>query len=150
MTELKSPSDKDLWEASCITRVQLASWPDSSLSDHAVGVRVSLQFLFDWIAKATTPRPIAEYHEDMGPVLWWKLEETSEIRGGELCIDRKWAGEPPYVGGPNDLGITVEAHVRLISQMDQEHEPGIVRRTLGGWPGYHTHFTPIPLPMVPK
>lgn len=21
----------------------------------------------------TTPRPIAEYHEDMGPVLWWKF-----------------------------------------------------------------------------
>lgn len=98
----------------------------------------------------TTPRPIDEYHEDMGPVLWWCLNATSEVRGGDLCIDLAWLGEPPYVGSPNDLGITVEAHVRLTSQLDQEHEPEIVRRTLGGWPGYHTHFTPLPpMPKVP-
>jgi hypothetical protein len=30
--------------------------------------------------------------------------------------------EPPYVGGPGD----------------------------GGWPGYHTHWTPIPMPTEPK
>jgi hypothetical protein len=35
--------------------------------------------------------------------------------------------------------------------MDQEHEPEIVRRTLGGWPGYHTHFTPLPpMPEIPN
>lgn len=94
-----------------------------------------------------TPRPLSEWHEDMGDVLWWCWTPASEENGGKAC----WAGEPPYVGTPLDCGITVEAHVRLISQMDQEHEPEIVRRHLGGWPGYHTHFTPLPpLPSAPK
>jgi hypothetical protein len=79
-------------------------------------------------------RPLEEWHEDMGPKLWWKFPIE----------------EPPYVGSPLDLGITVEAHVRLISQLDQDHEPEIVRRSLGGWPGYHTHFTDIAIPRVPK
>jgi hypothetical protein len=35
---------------------------------------------------APEPRPLAEYHEDLGPVLWWLLP-----------VD-----EPPYVGSPLD------------------------------------------------
>lgn len=54
----------------------------------------------------TTPRPTAEYHEDMGPVLWWRLPIV----------------EPPWVGTPNDIG---------------------------GWPDYHTHWTPLPQVVVP-
>lgn len=50
-------------------------------------------------------RPIGEYHEDVGPVLWWTFPIT----------------EPPYVGSPLDCE----------------------------WPGYHTHFTEIPLPEKP-
>lgn len=96
------------------------------------------------LALGATPRPLAEYHEDMGPVLWWAWEAEGNGLPG------RWLGEPPYVGSPNSLGITVEAHVRLISQLDQEHEPEIVRRSLGGWPGYHTHFTPLPpMPLPP-
>ena len=51
-----------------------------------------------------TARPLSEYHEDFGAVLWWQFP----------------VNEPPYVGSPlcND------------------------------WPGYHTHWTP--LPPVPK
>lgn len=83
-------------------------------------------------------RPLAEWHEDMGPMLWWKFP-----------ID-----EPPYVGSPLDLGITVEAHTttRIITQVDQSHdpEPVITRTDVGGWPGYHTHFTPIQIPEEPK
>jgi hypothetical protein len=93
-------------------------------------------------------RPRSEWREGMGDKLWWCLKEV-RASNGELRGYR-WAGEPPYVGSPLDLGITVEAHVRLISQLDQEHEPQIVRRNLGGWPGYHTHFTDIVIPKVPK
>ena len=39
-------------------------------------------------------RPIKEYHEDMGNVLWWKFPIE----------------EPPYVGTPNDLGFPVRIH----------------------------------------
>jgi hypothetical protein len=48
------------------------------------------------------PRPLAEWHEDLGPMLWWFFPIE----------------EPPYVGGPLDTD----------------------------WPGYHTHWTPIPVP----
>jgi hypothetical protein len=33
-----------------------------------------------------TPRPIADWHEDVGPLLWWTFPH----------------GEPPYVGSPDD------------------------------------------------
>lgn len=82
----------------------------------------------------TTPRPITEYHEDMGPMLWWNFPIE----------------EQPYVGTPNDLGRTVEAHTRIITQVNQITKPVISRINVGGWPGYHTHFTPIPIPTVPK
>lgn len=68
-------------------------------------------------------RPISEYHEDMGPVLWWRFP-----------ID-----EPPYVGSPLDLGFPIE--------MTIDWQGGVPLKTrvhVGGWPGYHTHFTPLP------
>lgn len=45
-------------------------------------------------------RPLEEWHEDYGDVLWWTFP----------------IAEPPYVGSP------------LCSD----------------WPGYHTHWTPLP------
>lgn len=73
------------------------------------------------------PRPISEYHEDMGPVLWWKFP-----------ID-----EPPYVGTPMDLGHTVEVSVQAVG-VDK-----MMRANVGAWPGYHTHFTPLPKVSAP-
>ncbi len=78
----------------------------------------------------TTARPISEYHEDMGDVLWWKFPIT----------------EPPYVGSPNDLGheVVVETGVYGMGHEGSERiGSGITRVHAGGWPGYHTHFTPI-------
>jgi hypothetical protein len=50
--------------------------------------------------------PGERYHEDDGPVLWWRFP-----------VD-----QPPYAGTPND----------------------------SDWPGYHTHFTPLPpAPVAP-
>lgn len=74
------------------------------------------------------PRPIEEYHEDMGDVLWWKFPIE----------------EPPYVGRPTDIGLTVEAHTYLVTHTNQTEEPVITRLDVGGWPGYHTHWTPLP------
>ena len=51
-------------------------------------------------------RPLEEWWEAYGDVLWWKFPSE----------------EPPYVGSPLDEN----------------------------WPGYHTHWTPIPLPEPPK
>lgn len=39
-------------------------------------------------AETAVPRPLSEYHEDCGVVLWWAFPIT----------------EPPYVGTPNDRG----------------------------------------------
>jgi len=69
-------------------------------------------------------RPISEYHEDMGNVLWWKFP-----------ID-----EPPYVGSPLDLGFTVEVELRTHANSSK------TALMVGGWPGYHTHFTLIETP----
>lgn len=79
------------------------------------------------------PRPIAEYHEDMGPVLWWRFPIE----------------EPPYCGTPNDIGMTINIETR-ITLPDGSMQPSSVRNfDVGGWPGSHTHFTPIPIPRTP-
>jgi hypothetical protein len=107
-----------------------------------------IDFDLIYFRELTTPRPIDEYHEDMGPVLWWCWEHVPVIRDGVPEVESRWLGEPPYVGSPNDLGFTVEAHTttRVITQSNQEHdpEPVIHRIHAGGWPGYHTHWTPLP------
>ncbi len=54
---------------------------------------------------AVRPRPLAEWREDIGPVIWWRFP-----------LD-----EPPYVGSPLDCD----------------------------WPEYHTHWTPIIIPLDP-
>jgi len=75
-----------------------------------------------------TARPLCEWTEDDGSVLWWRFP-----------ID-----EAPYVGSPLDLGQTVEVAVRTHNAEDVA-----VRKHVGGWPGYHTHWTPIPFPSPP-
>lgn len=77
---------------------------------------------------AVIARPLAEWHEDIGPVLWWRFP-----------ID-----EPPYVGTPLDNGQPVEVlfHTRARTKI-------VHRDSVGGWPGYHTHFTPIQIPEEP-
>lgn len=76
-----------------------------------------------------TARPLADWHEDIGPVLWWTMPVT----------------EAPYVGSPLDLGKTVEIHTH-----DTGAGPRVAARTtIGGWPGYHTHWTPLPPAPIP-
>ena len=72
-------------------------------------------------------RPLAEWHEDIGPVLWWRFPIE----------------EAPYAGTPLDLGQTVEVLVRTHGREE------MLRLMVGGWPGYHTHWTPIPEPVGP-
>lgn len=75
-------------------------------------------------AELHTPRPLSEWHADMGDVLWWKFP-----------IDG-----PPYVGTPLDRGER-----RFIALYDEDGT-GIAEMwvNVGGWPGDHTHFTPLP------
>jgi hypothetical protein len=89
------------------------------------------------LTELTTPLPRAEYHEDMGPVLWWKFPVE----------------EPPYVGSPNDVGFTVEAEVIMRTHSDPGGDgtvTAVTRRNVGGWPDYHTHFTLLPRVEKPK
>jgi len=67
--------------------------------------------------------PLNAWSEDDGDVLWW------------CWTGSKWAGEPPYVGSPLDCGRTYEGSI------GGQHIGPIV---LGGWPGYHTHWTRLP------
>lgn len=89
------------------------------------------------IKALTTPRPLSEYHEDMGDVLWWKFPVE----------------EAPYVGSPNDLGYSVVVRTQsniftalgeAAPPVDKIHSIGV-----GGWSGYHTHWTPIPKVVAP-
>jgi len=68
-------------------------------------------------------RTLDEWNEDDGSVCWWALDENGQ-----------WLGEPAYIGSPLDLG-------RAYSLTIGDHE---FVATLGGWPGYHTHWTPHP------
>ena len=68
--------------------------------------------------------PLSDYHEDMGDVLWWRFPIV----------------EPPYVGSPTDLGHTVVVHARTVAGWSE------TTIQVDGWPGCHTHFTPIDVP----
>lgn len=70
---------------------------------------------------------IDEYHEDMGPVMWFQFPIE----------------EPPYVGTPLDCG-----HPYKVSIVATDGTDECMTGTVGGWPGYHTHW--IPLPKVVK
>jgi hypothetical protein len=69
-----------------------------------------------------TARPLSEWTEETGDVLWWAFPIQ----------------EPPYVGSPLDLGR--EIVITLIVMGKQT----TITRDIGGWPGYHTHWTPLP------
>lgn len=74
-------------------------------------------------------RPLSEWDEDIGDALWWRFPIV----------------EAPYVGTPLDLGQTVEIEFRT--------NAGTVvhRHLVGGWPDYHTHWTPLPpMPREPN
>jgi len=84
-----------------------------------------------------TARPIAEWSDEDGCALWWKFPIV----------------EPPYVGTPNDLGreIVIETQVMTLRGGDpiatvvvQPYRGSSGQRlNVGGWPGYHTHWTPL-------
>jgi len=84
--------------------------------------RPAPEALIDHLGDLHTPRPLEEWDEEDGPVLWW-----------EFPIQ-----EAPYVGTPHDTGHTVEIEVTVLGRTT-----GIFRE-VGGWPGYHTHWTPLP------
>ncbi|MGI4942062.1 MAG: hypothetical protein ACRYHQ_16125 [Janthinobacterium lividum] len=68
------------------------------------------------------PRPLSEWTEDHGAVLWWRFPVS----------------EAPYLGSPLDAGRPIEMTIRD-SVRDYTYT-----QMLGGWPGYHTHWTPLP------
>ena len=81
-----------------------------------------------------TPRNLDDWHEDKGDVIWW------------CCRDGGWLGESPYIGSPLDLGQTVECITHA-----QNGDTPAARFMVGGWPGYHAHWTPmLPQPIHPR
>jgi hypothetical protein len=73
-------------------------------------------------------RPISEWNEDVGDALWWSFPIM----------------EPPYLGSPLTAGYTVEVSIAVVDGGQT------VRQLVGGWPGYHTHWTPIEIPDDPQ
>lgn len=72
-----------------------------------------------WAWDISRVRPLDEWHEDDGDVLWWH------------------PGEAPHVGSPLDTGFGVPVSVG--SSVFVAH--------VGGWPGYHQWWTPLqPIP----
>lgn len=68
-------------------------------------------------------RPIEEWNEGIGDVLWWKFPIE----------------EAPWIGSPLTTGYTTEVWTRDTPAMRRM----VMRGQVGGWPGYHTHWTPI-------
>ena len=73
-------------------------------------------------------KTLDEWHEDFGDVLWWVFDAEGN------------PAEAPYVGNPKDWGYAVEMH---------GHEGLLARTYVGGWPGYHTHWTRLPTVVKP-
>lgn len=70
------------------------------------------------VANLMYPRTLAEWHEDMGPKLWW----TFPIEEPPYCgspLDEDWPGFPAWFGAPD--------------------------ATIAPYPAYLTHFTDIPV-----
>lgn len=82
--------------------------------------------------KRIIARSINEWHEEIGTVLWWAFPIT----------------EPPYCGTPLDTGRPVLMQLRLDGDT-KEHQLPQMTVMVGGWPGYHTHWTPIEIPESP-
>lgn len=107
----------------------------AQMSGEAPGARA--QRYEDIIRSYLTPRPIADWHEDMGPCLFWTLDE------------RGYPTEPPYSGTPNDL-----RQMHLIDGRVEISEAGLKGdESVGGkihtidshpFPIYATHFTRTP------
>jgi hypothetical protein len=109
-----------IWSENSLARPEPVGPTDEELQELANGFLTSTEFHFVDFARAVLARfgrpaiePVVEvatpgedYHEDLGPVLWWRFPVE----------------EPPWCGSPND----------------------------SDWPGYHTHFTPLPpVPSLP-
>lgn len=73
-------------------------------------------------------RTLDEWTEEDGDVLWWRFPIE----------------EPPYLGSPLRLGQEV-----LVTVSRFGHEDGKSRHLVGGWPGYHTHWTRFQVPALP-
>lgn len=71
---------------------------------------------------APEPRPLEDWSENDGNVVWWTWR------------DGEWLGEPAYIGTPLDIGQGVAVSVGNNDFVAH----------VGGWPGYHTHWTPHP------
>lgn len=71
-----------LWDTVC-RPVNRCVDPDSATLEHHPDLLRDREDAERW-REATRLRPLDDYHEDMGPVLWWRLP-----------ID-----EPPYCGSP--------------------------------------------------
>lgn len=100
-------------------------------SDHPMGsAEQADEVIAAYEAAATVARPLSEWHEDMGDVVWWFFPMT----------------EAPWIGSPIEMGHTVEVHTH-----DSAEGPRMASRFhIGGWPGHHTHWTPLPsLPAPP-
>lgn len=91
------------------------------------GVADEVSAVLEAYCRLVEPRPLSEYHEEMGDVLWWKFPLS----------------EAPYCGSPLDLGYSVEFEIRT------NYNTETVSKSFGGWPGYHTHWTPLPKVKTP-
>lgn len=86
------------------------------------------------LAEILRLRPLDEYHEDLGDVLWWIVPIT----------------EAPYCGKPSDCGHTVEIHTSSQHLPEDGAARDVTRIFVGGWPGYHTHWSPLPSVVEPS
>lgn len=94
-------------------------------------------------APGAVVRLLSKWSEEDGAVLWWKFPIE----------------EPPYVGTPNDIGREVMISTKVMTLRGDDPVATVVvepyqgssgqRVNIGGWPGYHTHWTPIPMPKEP-
>lgn len=94
------------------------------MSEHWTPMRLENEITAALQAQASeghaVARPLADWHEDIGPVLWWHFE------GGEVH-------EPPYAGTPLD---DEWAEIAAGHHTDDRE-------------GYYTHWTPIAVPALP-
>jgi hypothetical protein len=78
--------------------------------------------------KPLVARPLADWHDDDGPVLWWRFPVDG----------------PPWIGTPLDDEWPV------LRERHGERAYAVVRAVDPGLPPYYTHWTPITVPAAPE
>lgn len=101
-------TDKELWENGCLTRAQLATWTDGDFKSHPLGLRKTLEFLFErHDALETALAFAAETYQRMGDELGYA--QTVHAKEALIAAQNKARGKEIEMRDVTPLDVALAA-----------------------------------------